>query len=168
MKTPPILQFVGYSNSGKTTLLCKVIAALSARGIRVGTIKHDAHTFEVDKPGKDTSRHREAGAHVVSITSAEKTAIMIQEHRSIEQLLPYYSEVDLVLIEGYKFAPYPKFVVLREISHVNLLDDVTAVEAVVAWDGISAEPYECYDINDVEGIVSHIISFMPVKEEETR
>ncbi|BAU28372.1 molybdopterin guanine dinucleotide biosynthesis accessory protein MobB [Aneurinibacillus soli] len=168
MRTPPILQVVGYSNSGKTTLLCKLIADLSSRGIRIGTIKHDAHTFEVDKPGKDTFRHREAGAHVVSITSADKTAIMIQEHRSIEQLLPYYSEVDLVLIEGYKFATYPKFVVLRESSHATLLEDVTDIESVVTWDGILVEHHPCYDINDVAGIISHIMTWLKQKEEESR
>ncbi|WCN39607.1 molybdopterin-guanine dinucleotide biosynthesis protein B [Aneurinibacillus uraniidurans] len=168
MRIPPILQVVGYSNSGKTTLLCKLIADLSSRGIRVGTIKHDAHTFEVDKPGKDTFRHREAGAHVVSITSADKTAIMIQEHRSIEQLLPYYSEVDLVLIEGYKFATYPKFVVLRESSHAALLVDVTDIEAVVVWDNVRVEHDPCYDINDVAGIISHIMTWLKQKEEEVR
>lgn len=158
MKHPPVIQVVGYSNSGKTTLVTKLIAHLVAQGYKIGTIKHDAHNFEVDKPGKDTWRHREAGASIVSITSAQKTAIMIQEHRSVEELLPLYHGMDLVLIEGYKFAGYPKVVLLRQPEHLALLADVTSVLAVASWERFADVTYPQYDINDTEGIVQRMLS----------
>ncbi|MBN6189292.1 molybdopterin-guanine dinucleotide biosynthesis protein B [Aneurinibacillus sp. BA2021] len=157
---PPVIQVVGYSNSGKTTLMTKLIARLAAHGYKVGTIKHDAHDFEVDKPGKDTWKHREAGASIVSITSAKKTAIMIQEHRTVEELLPLYDGMDLVLIEGYKFAGYPKVVVLRQPAHLALLSDVTSVLAVASWERFEAVTYAQYDINDIDGIASRLLSYL--------
>ncbi|ERI09827.1 molybdopterin-guanine dinucleotide biosynthesis protein B [Aneurinibacillus aneurinilyticus] len=157
---PPVLQVVGYSNSGKTTLITKLLVYLSAQGYRIGTIKHDAHDFEVDKPGKDTWRHREAGASLVSITSAQKTAIMIQEYRTIEELLPLYKDMDIVLIEGYKFADYPKIVVLRHSEHVELMENVTSVLAVATWERLEKIGHPQYDVNDIEGIAGILLAHL--------
>ncbi|MCP1358792.1 molybdopterin-guanine dinucleotide biosynthesis protein B [Aneurinibacillus migulanus] len=157
---PPILQVVGYSDSGKTTLITRLITYLSAQGYRIGTIKHDAHTFEVDKPGKDTWKHREAGASIVSITSVQKTAIMIQEYRTIEELLPLYKDMDIVLIEGYKFADYPKIVVLRHSEHVKLMEDVTSVLAVASWERFEEIGYPQYDVNDIESIAGVLLAHL--------
>lgn len=158
--SPPVLQVVGYSNSGKTTLVTKLLAYLTAQGLRIGTIKHDAHDFDIDKPGKDTWKHREAGASIVSITSAQKTAVIIQEHRSIEELLPLYREMDMVLIEGYKFADYPKVVVLRHPEHLELLTDVTSVLAVASWERFADIVYPQYDVNDIESIAGVMLAYV--------
>jgi molybdopterin-guanine dinucleotide biosynthesis adapter protein len=148
LNQPPIIQVVGYSNSGKTTLVCRMIQHLTSKGYKVGSIKHDAHDFEVDKPGKDTWKHREAGARVVAITSADKTAIIIQQHKSIEELLPHYERMDLVVVEGYKFAGYPKIVVIRKPEHEELLEKVTSVLAVAAWYPLENLPHKQYEINE--------------------
>lgn len=97
----PVFTFVAYSNTGKTTYLEKLIAALSARGVRVGAIKHDAHEFTIDKPGKDSWRFAQAGAQVVAIASATKCAVM--EYRSVDfrELVSRMKDVDLILCEGY-------------------------------------------------------------------
>jgi molybdopterin-guanine dinucleotide biosynthesis protein B len=157
---PLVLQVVGYSNSGKTTLLTKVIASLTSCGYKIGTIKHDAHDFEMDKPGKDTWKHREAGAAIVSITSANKTAVIMQENRTIEELLPLYEGMDIVIIEGYKFAGYPKVVVLRDPKHQELLDNVTSVLAVASWERLPDVQYPQYDINDIEGITDVMLAYI--------
>ncbi|MED0735921.1 molybdopterin-guanine dinucleotide biosynthesis protein B [Aneurinibacillus thermoaerophilus] len=157
---PHVLQVVGYSGSGKTTLLVKLIARLTACGYKVGTIKHDAHDFDVDKPGKDTWQHREAGACIVSITSAAKTAIMIRERRSIEELLPMYEDMDVVFIEGYKWADYPKIVVLRHQEHTELLENVTSVLMVAAWEPLPNISCPQYHINDVTGLMKEVLLYL--------
>jgi molybdopterin-guanine dinucleotide biosynthesis protein B len=157
---PPVLQIVGYSNSGKTTLLSKLIAELTRKGYKVGTIKHDAHDFEMDKPGKDTWKHREAGAQVVSITSSSKTALIIQKRYIIEELLPFYQEMDVVLVEGYKFADYPKIVVIRRAEDEELLHNVTSVLAVASWEPLSVSGYTRYEINDIESITKVVLAYV--------
>lgn len=107
----------GWSNSGKTTLLASLVPVLIARGIAVSTIKHAGHGFDLDQPGKDSYRHRDAGATEVLITSPERWAL-IHELRDapeppLPELLARMEPVDLVLIEGFKRAPHPKLEVWR-------------------------------------------------------
>lgn len=113
----PVVCFVGRSNSGKTTLLEKVIPVLIRMGFRVGAIKHDAHSFEMDHRGKDTWRMAAAGADKVAISSAEKTAV-IWKNRSEPKLGGLVSGVmegvDVVLTEGYKTENKPKIEVIRK------------------------------------------------------
>lgn len=114
-KTPPAISFIACSNTGKTTLLEKLIAELKGRGYRVGVFKHDAHKFEIDHPGKDSHRLTAAGADTMLISSASKLAMV--KHRQpppIEQLLrDYFSDVDLVLVEGYKQSSLLKIELFR-------------------------------------------------------
>ncbi len=116
---PPIRLFgiVGWSGQGKTTLLVELVALFTARGLKVSTIKHAHHAFDLDKPGKDSWRHREAGASEVLISSGTRWALL-HENRgapepSLDDLLPRLSPVDLVLVEGYKRHPHPKLEVWR-------------------------------------------------------
>ena len=107
----------GWSNSGKTTLLANLVPVLIARGIAVSTIKHAGHGFDLDRPEKDSYRHRDAGATEVLITSPERWAL-IHELRDapeppLPELLARMEPVDLVLIEGFKRAPHPKLEVWR-------------------------------------------------------
>jgi molybdopterin-guanine dinucleotide biosynthesis adapter protein len=107
----PVISFVGRSNSGKTTLLEKVIPLLRSRGFRVGTIKHHAGEFEIDREGKDSYRHKKAGATATMITSPTKVALVEDISRELtlsEVIERYMHEVDLVITEGYKRERMPK------------------------------------------------------------
>lgn len=113
----PIVSIVGKSNSGKTTLLEKLIPALRRRGYRVGTIKHHAHAdFEIDYPGKDTWRHYQAGAEAVLISAPGKMALIERSPATVPpvtELAGRLTNVDLVLTEGFKLDAAPKIEVVR-------------------------------------------------------
>ena len=113
----PIVSVVGKSNAGKTTLLEKLIPELKRRGYRVATVKHDAHSFEMDEPGKDTWRHRQAGADVVVISSKDKMAMIrrVDEELSLLEIADTITGVDIILTEGFKRGPAPKIEVSRRI-----------------------------------------------------
>lgn len=139
MKTPRRLHVVGRKNAGKTTLVCDLVRELSARGLRVATIKHTHHRHELDTPGKDSHRHREAGAAMVGILSPQMTAIFIptSEHEDTPHAVGHDSTntgkptqnadtryqpfqsfcdgCDLTLVEGDLHAPAPRLEVWREI-----------------------------------------------------
>ncbi len=112
----PIVCLVGASNSGKTTYLEKLIPVLTQRGYRVGTVKHDVHGFQMDHEGKDTWRHREAGAQTVGILSPTRIASIraTEEEMDLAQFVgrTFWNE-DLVLTEGFKRSPFPKIEVFR-------------------------------------------------------
>jgi len=107
----------GWSGSGKTTLLAGLVPALIAHGLTVSTVKHAGHGFDLDQPGKDSHRHRAAGATEVLITSPERWALVHEVRNAIEpplpELLARMTPVDLVLIEGFKGAPHEKLEVWR-------------------------------------------------------
>lgn len=101
----PYVRIIGPKNSGKTCLVEALVRELSSRGLRVGTIKHDAHQFEVDYPGKDTWRHRQAGSVATLICSSSKLALMrdVAEAPRVSELVEdYFGDCDLVVVEGYK------------------------------------------------------------------
>ncbi len=112
-----VFGLAGWSGSGKTTLATKLIPALVARGVTVSTIKHAHHSFDVDRPGKDSYEHRQAGATEVMITSGERWALMRELRGAAEpktdDLIARMSPVDLVLIEGFKREPHDKLEVFR-------------------------------------------------------
>jgi molybdopterin-guanine dinucleotide biosynthesis adapter protein len=111
-----VLGFVGWSGSGKTTLLVAVLPLLRAAGLSVSTVKHAHHGFDMDLPGKDSYRHREAGAHEVLVASGDRWALLheiVGEEPLLPALLRRMDAVDLVLVEGFKSHPYPKLEVYR-------------------------------------------------------
>ncbi len=113
--TPPMILIVGYSGSGKTTLIEKLTSEFKERGFRVGTIKHDVHGFDMDRPGKDSWRHKRAGAATTIITSPKQIGIVMDvdhDHYPIE-LLPLLEGMDIVLVEGFKRANLPKIEIFR-------------------------------------------------------
>jgi len=159
---PKAISFVAKSGTGKTTLLEKVIAELTSRGRRVGVIKHDAHRFEIDHPGKDSYRLAAAGAETMLISSPEKLAL-VKRHSStppIQELIStYFRDVDIVLTEGFKKSSLPKIEVHRLERSPTLLcrgDEHDPTLIAVASD----EPLELdvpvFDINDAGGIASFI------------
>lgn len=111
----PYLSVVGFSGSGKTTLMERLIAELNGRGLRLGTIKHDAHGFEMDRPGKDSWRHKQAGATVTMIASPHQIGMVrdVDHDHRLEELLPLLPKVDLVLAEGFKRGTHPKIEIHR-------------------------------------------------------
>ncbi len=163
MKTP-VVAFVAKSNSGKTTLLEKIIAELKRRGYRVGAIKHDAHRFDIDKEGKDSWRLTQAGADTMVISSKEKMA-MVKIHSSKEEMdvfdmvERYFSDVDIVLTEGFKKSPVPKIEVHRKERSRTLIcrgdaDDSSLI--AVASDEFFDVDVPLFDINDYNSICNFI------------
>lgn len=111
-----VVSIIGKSNSGKTTLIERLIPELIKRGYKVATIKHDAHNFEVDKVGKDSWRHKMAGAKMTIVSSAKKMAIFTdaENDNTLEDICErYIRDVDIVLVEGYRMSKYPKIEVVR-------------------------------------------------------
>ena len=124
MNQVPIISVVGKSSSGKTTFLENLIAELREQGYKVGTIKHDVHGFDIDKPGKDTWRHKQAGANLVLISSPEKLALIkdVNEDSELDELREnYVRDVDIILTEGYKSRDKPKIEVFRPAMHEDYL-----------------------------------------------
>ena len=118
-ESPPVVSVVGHSGSGKTTLLEKLISGLKDRGYSVGTIKHDVHGFEMDRPGKDSWRHKKAGASVTIISSPYQIGMVRDvdhDHRP-EELMMLLSDMDIILTEGYKKENLPKLEVFRSQIH---------------------------------------------------
>ena len=137
--TQKVFGFAGWSGSGKTTLIERVITHLSVRGLRISLIKHAHHEFDVDQPGKDSYRHRTAGASEVLVSSANRWALMhelrgepeLNLREAINQLNP----CDLVLVEGFKREPIPKLEVWRaEVGKALLFPDDPNIVAL-ATDG---------------------------------
>ncbi len=119
-----VVCFVAKSGTGKTTLLEKVITELKGRGYRVGVIKHDAHRFDIDHPGKDSHRLTAAGADTMLVSSPEKLALvrLHAEAPPIEELIAiYFSDVDVVLTEGFKKSTLPKIEVHRRERSATLI-----------------------------------------------
>ena len=132
MSKIPIFGFSGYSNSGKTTLIEKLIVSLKARGLRVAVIKHHGHEeFEIDKEGKDSWKFAQAGADVSIISSPKKTAYMEQRSLEFRQLVSMIRDVDLILVEGFKNEAIAQIGVCREITGNDFPSDVSRYIAVV-------------------------------------
>jgi molybdopterin-guanine dinucleotide biosynthesis protein MobB len=155
-QTPPAICLIGTSNSGKTTLLIRLIGILKQRGFRVGTIKHHPHLFDIDQKGKDSWRHRQAGADATVITAPSQTAFI---RKTDSQLPPqeiinhYLNDMDLILIEGFKHSSFPKIEVHRVEQRSNLIcrgekpdSQLIAVASNRPWDiDVPVFPLEAAD-----------------------
>lgn len=139
----PIVSIIGKSNTGKTTLIEGLIREITHRGYRVATIKHNRHGFEIDHEGKDSWKHRKAGAHLTVIASPEQVALIegTKKDYTIAELRDrYIREVDIILIEGYKKNPYPKIEVYRkEISGQPLAAGDDNLIAMVTDDPVTVD-----------------------------
>ncbi|MRR59100.1 MAG: molybdopterin-guanine dinucleotide biosynthesis protein B [Deltaproteobacteria bacterium] len=139
MGKPPVVAVVGKSGAGKTTFLEKLIKELKERNIKVGTIKHHVHDFEMDKPGKDTWRHAQAGADAVIIASPEKVALIkrVEREPSLDQVTELLSDMDIILVEGYKSCDKPKIEISRRAFSTELLcapEELLALVSDGAWE----------------------------------
>jgi molybdopterin-guanine dinucleotide biosynthesis protein B len=157
-----IIGLAGWSGSGKTTLLAKVIPRIVARGLKVSTLKHAHHGFDVDQPGKDSHTHRMAGASEVLVSSANRWALVHELRGQAEPvlgaLLGKLSPVDLVVVEGYKAEPHPKLEVYRAgIGKPLLHPDDPAIVAVASDEPLPAARVPVVDLDDVERIAEILI-----------
>lgn len=165
-----IIGLAGWSGSGKTTLVARLLPMLTARGLRVSTVKHAHHSFDMDKPGKDSHVHREAGATEVLVTSAHRWALL-HENRgmpepSMVDLIRYMTPVDLLIVEGFKAHPHDKIEIYRPANGKPLLarDDPHIV--AVATDEANAidVAVPILDLNDVGAITEFIIAHCGLRE----
>ncbi|MDH5524839.1 MAG: molybdopterin-guanine dinucleotide biosynthesis protein B [Desulfobulbaceae bacterium] len=157
---PPIVTLIGKPDSGKTTLLEKLIPELAKRGFRIGTIKHHVHEFEMDKPGKDTWRHKQAGAHTVALSSPTGLGVIrdVDHDSSLEELVGrYYHDVDLVIAEGYKRLALPKIEVHRRALHPDPLAGRDASWVAMVSDVELGSELPCFDINDAAKLADFLV-----------
>lgn len=159
-----IFGVVGWSGSGKTTLMQLLLPDLIARGYSVSTMKHTHHNFDIDKPGKDSFMHRQAGAHEVLITGAQRWALL-HENRDqaeprIDTLLATMAPVDLVLIEGFKSHPHRKLEVHRpSVGKPLLARDDDSIVAVASDQPIEGLDVPVIDLQNVASIGDFIIGY---------
>ena len=157
-----IIGLAGWSGSGKTTLLTKVIPRIVARGLKVSTVKHAHHSFDMDRPGKDSHSHRMAGATEVLVGSANRWAVVHELRGEAEPTLPALlrkaSPADLVLVEGYKGGSHPKLEVYRAANGKPLLHPGDpAIVAVASDTPLSGVRIPVLDLNDIEGITDILL-----------
>lgn len=158
-----LIGLAGWSGSGKTTLLVKLIPRLTARGVAVATVKHAHHSFDLDQPGKDSYRHRMAGATEVVVGSANRWAL-VHELRgapepTLAELLARLSPVDLVIIEGYKNDIHPKLEVYRASVGMPLLQPSDPHIVAIAADGALPEAkVRVVDLDDVDAVADIVLT----------
>jgi molybdopterin-guanine dinucleotide biosynthesis protein B len=156
-----VLGITGWSGSGKTTLLTKLIPVLVGRGLRVATLKHAHHAFDVDQPGKDSYEHRRAGASEVLISSARRWVLMHENgdapEPSLAELLRRLSPSDLVLIEGFKGEAHPKIEIFREsVGKPPLHPQDPQVLAVASDAPVPGLALPLLDLNDADAIADFV------------
>ncbi len=157
--TDVVISIVGRSNTGKTMLLEKLIRELTARGYRVGTIKHDVHGFAIDHEGKDSWRHKHAGAAMTVISSPKQVAVVkdVDHDAEIDELVArYIDDVDIVLTEGYKQSKKPKIEVFRKAAYADLLCSDGDNLIAIATDSRHNLDVPQFDLNDAKGLVDLI------------
>jgi len=158
-----VLGIAGWSGSGKTTLVTRLLPVLIARGISVSTVKHAHHQFDVDQQGKDSFRHREAGAREVLVSSARRWALMaeLRDHAepSLSQLLAKLGPVDLVLVEGFKQEGHDKIEVCRAAADKPPLYPGNASVVAVASDrALPDAGRPVLALDDLEAIADFIVA----------
>jgi molybdopterin-guanine dinucleotide biosynthesis protein B len=170
MKRMRIIGLAGWSGSGKTTLVTRLIPHLTARGLRVSTLKHAHHGFDLDQPGKDSFMHRAAGATEVIVSSSRRFAILHELRGEPEWDLPALvakmSPADLVLVEGYKRDPFPKLEIHRAANGKPLIHpDDPHIIAIAADIPLPDSKIPVVDLDDVGAIAELLIRFaVPVEK----
>ncbi len=154
---------VGWKNAGKTGLMERLVAEIAARGFRVSTVKHAHHAFDLDQPGKDSHRHRDAGAGEVLLASYKRWALLHElgtaEEPSMEALLAKLAPCDIVLVEGYKRDSHAKIEVFRaEAGHALIQPDDPTVRAVASDTPLDGLPVPLFDLDDTGAIADFILT----------
>jgi molybdopterin-guanine dinucleotide biosynthesis protein B len=156
-----VFGFAGYSGSGKTTLIENVIPVLVVRGLRVSLVKHAHHAFDVDQPGKDSYRHRQAGATEVMLTSAKRWVLMHEIGEAPEPELPGHlrrmSPCDIVLVEGFKKQPIPKMEIHRKEHGAPFLHTIDTHIVGIATDEKLDTGLPQFALDDYEAIAAFVV-----------
>ena len=160
-KKPILIGISGIKNSGKTTIISKIIPKLVSLGYKVATIKHDGHDFKADVEGTDSYKHKEAGAYGTAVFSRNKFMVVKDvEEISENELISLFPEADIILLEGFKYSKYPKFEIVRKsvsenyvCSKENLIALITDLDE--EFDGIKT-----IYINDMEEIISVLLKYI--------
>lgn len=151
----------GWKNTGKTTLTERLVADLTGRGLRVSTVKHAHHSADIDHPGRDSHRHRLAGAGQVIVASPRRWALMTElrdrPEPGLDALLARLDPCDLVLVEGYKSAPHPKIEAHRKDVGRDLLARANPTIRAVARDVPVDHPLPQFDLDDIPAIAGFIL-----------
>jgi molybdopterin-guanine dinucleotide biosynthesis protein B len=164
-----IIGLAGWSGSGKTTLVTKVLPVLIGRGLKVSTLKHAHHGFDLDRPGKDSFMHRAAGASEVIISSAKRWAVLHELREEPEWDMPALirkvTSVDLLLVEGYKRENFPKIEIYRAANGKPLLHDEDKFVVAVATDTpLPGAKLPVIDLNDIEAVADALLKYaVPVE-----
>ncbi len=158
-----VFGIAGFKNAGKTTLVVELITELRSRGLRVATVKHAHHEFDIDHPGKDSHQHRTAGACEVIVASTRRWAHIRELGAAAEpelaELLGHLGEVDLVLVEGYKHGSHPKLELRRAgNAHPELAGDDPQILAVVADYPVDHATVPVLDRADVPAIADFVLA----------
>ncbi len=159
----PVISVVGYSNSGKTTLIVKLIWELKKRGFRVATVKHHHRDVEMDVPGKDTWKHAEAGADTIVLACPGKVGIIEKSSRelSLDEIVARISGVDLIIAEGYKKEDKPKIEVFRSGVHTELItppEELLAIASDTYFPGIPV-----FGLDDAQGLVDFLVEKLSLR-----
>jgi len=157
-----IYGITGYKNAGKTGLMERLVTEITGRGFTVSTVKHAHHSFDVDHPGKDSFRHRQAGASQVLLSSRNRWALMTElrgaDEASLDDLLAQLSPVDLVLVEGYKRDRHPKIEAYRgETGHPLIALGDETIKAVASDTALDVTQ-PLFDLNDTKAIADFILA----------
>lgn len=159
--SPKVFAVSGIKNSGKTTLITKLVTALTQKGYKVGVIKHDGHEFEADHEGTDSYKHKAAGAQNVIVYSKTKLMMVkdLQEP-NIEEMIALQKDMDIIILEGMKYSSFPKIeVVRREISEKIVCDPKTLL-AVATDAQLQVEGVRVIGLNDFEQILDVIMAYI--------
>jgi molybdopterin-guanine dinucleotide biosynthesis protein B len=161
MPNIPILCIVGRSGSGKTTLLERLIPELKRRGYRLATIKHHVHPgFEIDQPGKDSWRHAQAGSDHVFLVASDRVASIrrVDQEPTLDELAATIQDVDIILVEGYKWAAKPKIEVVRAARSTEMVTFPSELLAIVTDMDLPLGDVARFELDDVPGLANLIES----------
>ncbi|MDH3581844.1 MAG: molybdopterin-guanine dinucleotide biosynthesis protein B [Hyphomicrobiales bacterium] len=167
--TAPVFGVIGWKNSGKTTLMARLVEEFSRRGYAVSAIKHAHHSFDIDHPGRDSWRFREAGARQVALVSPKRWALMheLRENKKpeFEDILAHIGPCDLVLVEGFKNGPFPKIEArsTRSLTRDALSEDDQQIVALAVECTTETSALPQFDANDIATIADFITSHLGLK-----
>jgi molybdopterin-guanine dinucleotide biosynthesis protein B len=170
--SPPVFGITGWKNSGKTTLTARLIAEFTARGFKVAAVKHAHHGFDVDQPGRDSHKFREAGAREVAIGSAKRVAIMRElreeDEPELDEIVARLDSPDLVLVEGYKKSGHPKIEARRRdsIQHDPLAGRIGGVVAVASDHETDSGGLPLFALDDIAAIADFIARYLGLAGDE--
>lgn len=159
MNSIPIISVAGISDVGKTTFIEKLIPELKRRGFKVGTIKHNSHGFEMDKPGKDSWRHKKAGADITLLSSPTQIGMVmdVDHDHDQEELIPFFQGIDIIIAEGYKHGDKPKLEIFRpKIQDELFCKGDEHLIAIISDSKIDSD-LPVFSLNDANGVADFLV-----------